>query len=605
MASALFFVYLLPWLSSLWREAQAASVTCSRISARDGQRRCSLVREHVQTALAWGTFHDDVNETGWGRLFIRTKHGNDDAAFAAGYLEGALTVDRVRDHYANLITGNRWSPLPVGVKEYIEATDAWTKAQIAQADPSDEYWSAVRFMYTQLDGLLAGLNSRLASSREFQRLDILLIQLHGDMGDIVPAVNELARINFDKVASKELAMWTQLRSHCSALVKLTPDHQELYVGHNTWIGFHMMIRMVKRYEFGSKRPISMSSFPGILASTDDFYQVGNLVVTETTLPQFTNDIYDDIKPEALPCWLRAMVANQLAKNGSEWMEAFSKHNSGTYNNMWMVVDYSKFTPGELLPDGVLTVGEQLPGYFHYEDQTRVLAYGYWPSYNVALYPETASRIHQDEAVAKHGKYFSYQLASRAQIFLRDHHKVFSDEDMQKLMRQNKFRSDPVAQQDPCRQIACRADLNPNRSDQRLFGAIDAKYSSAAHNRDGRIVVIAGPTHDDQPVFDWAEVLHLAQHSSHVGHPQRFDFDWLLIGTQADATPWLSVLEPNAGKLAPRNSLVFTGLAMPLLIVAVVVVVSLVKYSMQRIRIGSDDMYRPLEASGPKIVPSFF
>eukprot|EP00420_Gonyaulax_spinifera_P030061 CAMPEP_0197876318 /NCGR_PEP_ID=MMETSP1439-20131203/5322_1 /TAXON_ID=66791 /ORGANISM="Gonyaulax spinifera, Strain CCMP409" /LENGTH=103 /DNA_ID=CAMNT_0043495593 /DNA_START=29 /DNA_END=336 /DNA_ORIENTATION=+ len=102
---------------------------------------------------------------------------------------------------------------------------------------------------------------------------------------------------------------------------------------------------------------------------DDFYQVGHLAVMETTLPSYNNDLLARVKPETLPYWIRAMVANQLATNGSEWMEVFRQHNSGTYNNMWMVVDYSRFTPGQPLPQGVLTVGEQVPGYFHWEDQT--------------------------------------------------------------------------------------------------------------------------------------------------------------------------------------------------------------------------------------------
>ena len=32
-------------------------------------------------------------------------------------------------------------------------------------------------------------------------------------------------------------------------VKLTHDGSELYIGHNTWGGYHMMLRVHKRYEF--------------------------------------------------------------------------------------------------------------------------------------------------------------------------------------------------------------------------------------------------------------------------------------------------------------------------------------------------------------------
>merc|ERR1719401_28124 len=153
-----------------------------------------------------------------------------------------------------------------------------------------------------------------------------------------------------------------------------------------------------------------------------------------------------------------MVANQLATSGPEWMRIFQKHNSGTYNDQWMVVDYSKFTPGEPLPEGVLTVGEQLPGYFHYEDQTETLSYGYWPSYNVAFYPETGRLIKQDVTVKTKGFAFSYQMAPRAQVYRRDQGTVRSDEDMQRMMRYNQFQTDPIARGDPCNQPACRQDL---------------------------------------------------------------------------------------------------------------------------------------------------
>jgi hypothetical protein len=60
-------------------------------------------------------------------------------------------------------------------------------------------------------------------------------------------------------------------------------------------------------------------------------------------------------------WLRNMVANRLATSAKEWTEIFSKYNSGTYNNQWMVVDFNLFEPGQALKDGTLYVLEQYPG----------------------------------------------------------------------------------------------------------------------------------------------------------------------------------------------------------------------------------------------------
>lgn len=62
---------------------------------------------------------------------------------------------------------------------------------------------------------------------------------------------------------------------------------------------------------------------------------------------------------------RSMAANRLATSGRIWSKIFALYNSGTYNNQWMVVDYTKFKKGTLpqnLPDNVLWVLEQIPNY---------------------------------------------------------------------------------------------------------------------------------------------------------------------------------------------------------------------------------------------------
>ncbi len=43
-----------------------------------------------------------------------------------------------------------------------------------------------------------------------------------------------------------------------------------------------------------------------------------------------------VVPESVNEWVRNIVANRLAANGSEWVGLYSKYNSGTYNNQNMV-----------------------------------------------------------------------------------------------------------------------------------------------------------------------------------------------------------------------------------------------------------------------------
>ena len=54
--------------------------------------------------------------------------------------------------------------------------------------------------------------------------------------------------------------------------------------------------------------------------------------------------FDIIVKLQLQEWIRTIVANRVADGGKSWSDFFSMHNSGTYNNQWMVIDYKLFKP---------------------------------------------------------------------------------------------------------------------------------------------------------------------------------------------------------------------------------------------------------------------
>jgi hypothetical protein len=49
--------------------------------------------------------------------------------------------------------------------------------------------------------------------------------------------------------------------------------------------------------------------------------------------------------------MRTLVANAQASHGKAWVDLFVEHNSGTYNNQFMVVDMARFEPGQDLKPG--------------------------------------------------------------------------------------------------------------------------------------------------------------------------------------------------------------------------------------------------------------
>lgn len=227
------------------------------------------------------------------------------SAAGGGYLEGYLSAERIVQHLTNIGHGanRKMYENPNRVADFIVATDDWTRAKAADAKRTDPYWSAVRFLQTQMDGLRAGVNARLeetgADVEPLSRLDVLRLSTVWENEDISLAVNATAIPDFQVIfreptpslsktlrdvpsnpilprqalSADQAEVWVRERTHCSMAVKLTHDGSELYIGHNTWGGYHMMLRVHKRYEFGRGAPIAMSSYPGALVSGDDFFQV--------------------------------------------------------------------------------------------------------------------------------------------------------------------------------------------------------------------------------------------------------------------------------------------------------------------------------------------
>lgn len=102
-----------------------------------------------------------------------------------------------------------------------------------------------------------------------------------------------------------------------------------------------------------------------------------------------------------------MVANRLAADGLAWTKLFKKHNSGTFNSQWLVINYSLFRPGRKIPRyGLLYILEQMPGLVetlditeHFKNQT------YWASYNVPLFPAIFEMSGQGDMVKRYGKWY--------------------------------------------------------------------------------------------------------------------------------------------------------------------------------------------------------
>jgi len=327
-------------------------------------------------------------------------------------------------------------------------------------------------------------------------------------------------------------------SHCSCLIRLTPDKMKLFSSHVTWSGFSTMLRIYKTYKIAFHEPstkangVSFSSFPGNLPSGDDFYVTNtNLVVMETTNGVMNASLFRNVTEQTVPFWIRVVVANRMASNGDEWTTFFSLYNSGTYNNQWMVVDNKLFTPGKDLPAGTLWIAEQIPGYVVRGDVTSVVnQQGSWVSYNVPYFPFVYNISGYPAYYKKYGDDFSYSQCARAKIFRRDAPKVQTLQDMKNIMRYNQWQTDPLSLDDACKGISARCDLNSPQKTNTMnpysaFGGIDAKITSNEISGSLQAWAVNGPTWDSQPPFAWTKEWDSVPH---FGQPKVFDFDFVTI-----------------------------------------------------------------------------
>lgn len=353
-------------------------------------------------------------------------------------------------------------------------------------------------------------------------------------------------------------------SHCSALIKILPDHSDIYFGHATWDDYQCAApRIFKTFEYPlvkDGRPSGwfvthFSSSPGLLSSIDDFYiNRGRTLsaVIETSLDIYDDKLLEAIKPTTNLAWVRAVVGNYLAADGKTWSELFSKHHSGTYVNQWMFLDMSRFSLHDDRPpqEGFFTVLEEMPGLIHWEDMTtKFVNDGFWPSYNNPFFADIAKVSGQDDLCLKDSNK-CYETDPRALIFEREQKKVHDLASFKAVMGFNEWESDPLSQNNSCFAIACRNDLQPNVTKILPYGAIDAKVSSLRMAASGgnkqpaeldydpesfKSVAIPlvysrlGPTTDEQTPFCWSQFKHTRNARgktwNHYGHPDCFDFDW--------------------------------------------------------------------------------
>ncbi|CUG89471.1 phospholipase B-like protein, putative [Bodo saltans] len=503
----------------------------------------------METVAAEVNYTNSLMEIGWDIINVTTnaRISDWDQAYAAGYGEGAVTWQSAWDNYQN----NQFTPgqpaMPANITTWVHENWKWMQGEVAAKNSTSTLmqgevaaknststlWYHVGLTMRQFDGLLDGLNSAAPNTTAQFTFDMLQsINLAGDLLDLYNALNiSMMASTWRSMPKKEFQNWFGRSTHCSALVKLKYDFSEIFIGHATWSTYNMMVRSYKTYTLNyqgvAAKTVSFSGYGGVLVSIDDFYTASSgLVITETSFTILNMSLYSACQPQQLFYWIRVTVANRVASNGQEWADLFSQHNSGTYNNQWIVLDTNRFTPFQDLQSGTLTIVEQIPGLMGTVDATNTLSYGYWPSYNIPSIPELYVLSGNAEAVILQGwEMNDYERAVRAQIFRRDQTKVTDLASMQYILQYNDFEHDPISEDLAIFAIASRGDLLPP-SEAECWGAIDAKVTSTTLMKYGQSVsAYSGPT-PQQGAFNMATTNATSMCTPVFGQPLLWNFSFV-------------------------------------------------------------------------------
>ena len=549
-------------------------------------------------AIANAIYNKSYETTGWDFLTITSydkkdnKYSDSNKAYAMGYLEGVLTKDRIYTFYRNIKFIGLYDDNENLIKFMKENLNYMNETSLKNRD-TDPYWEHIHYILQQFKGLYDGYTSVAEKEKLISFEDFIILSSYTDADD---AKNYMGTslLNYREMTTEEIRKNFILNSRCSALVKLANDYSDLWFGHATWDYYNVMIRIFKEYRFVSNKGnennkvIVFPSYPAVLFSTDDFYYLDSkLLVMETSINIFDIDLYKEMKPKSVLTWVRIMLANKLAKSAEDWIEYFKKENSGTYNCQFTILDLNKVDlKHKNIQDKALMIVEQMPGKTETSDVTQNLRDKYWASYNVPFSKKIFKDLGYEMYIALNPELeaeLDYEKSSRAKIIEREQKNVKSNEDIKKLLRHNKYKTDEFSNNDPRNSIACRYDLLDDQSENRCYGATDAKFASLKDLIEGKkLYIISGPTNEDQPAFSWASTNCVEKRNKKI-YPenleQTWNIKWIEYKIQSEDLKKTPGKDVETTKAEERNSgsklhliLIIIGAVILLIVVAIMLYV---------------------------------
>jgi hypothetical protein len=190
--------------------------------------------------VAYGTYGDSINATGWATLQVQTNNSYSDTlqAYAAGYLEGAVSQTREYWHLLNMCLSK---PFSKELEGYLTLQWEWMRENARTNAHNDSFWYNVGLALDQQEGMFDGYNDAAPASEQLSWMQFYCGTLDGDLYDL--------RVVFPD--NPENPTRNIGDGHCSVLIKPIGDTNaptDLYIGHTNWAGFESMTRIYKSFD---------------------------------------------------------------------------------------------------------------------------------------------------------------------------------------------------------------------------------------------------------------------------------------------------------------------------------------------------------------------
>lgn len=539
--------------------------------------------EKKRNLIARGIYDRSRFQTGWDKLNIKTFSSANPLiqCHIAGYMEGVLSSDEIWHYHSNihvffkhkkhLITDLK--NLYAGIDEKLKSainTEAFEKLKDLDSENETQHWAYITCLNAQINGLHKGYNTIADQDKQLTLPDFYFINSEGNFNDLKTflEINKMdIKPNSKFYTSENLkevygtdnieSIWKKIlrNGHCSALVKLVTQKDgtfDMLAGHNTWSEYCEMMRTLKLMEWGFEgenqvigmkpRTVNYSSYPGVLFSGDDFYEIDSkLVILQTTLSTLNKFLYKNVidLDKYIPEFMRIMITNFISETGLDWVNNYKSYRNHLYITQWIVLDYKvldrineeKLNEKNFLKksntNGLVYLVEEIPGsILHKEVSDILLEDTYFGSFNLSYF----SKHQQILGLKNFGKIDFTSKSYNPRYFILNYlqKKVKNLKDFSHLIQYNGFKKriedfpkDP-SYNDPSSGISARYDLMGG-----IFnGGIDFKCVNKDLVQKNAIYVRGGPTIDSNPnlkPFNFEQVQGTLEDKYHNGIPDLWDF----------------------------------------------------------------------------------